>query len=133
MAYRSPFTGNATICSQTLRIGLPLITGKVFNHRSTKVIATIGPACWAPDKMAALLDAGISVARFDLGVGDLVRRLLELGWGWLGGCMLWAASEQAPPAPAYWPLASLPTPRPAPPPLHPSCCSQITGAGAARV
>jgi pyruvate kinase len=45
---------------------------QVFNHRSTKVIATIGPACWAPEKMRALLDAGISVARFDLGVGDLV-------------------------------------------------------------
>ncbi len=72
MAYRSPFEGNSTICSQTLRIGLSLITDKVFNNRATKVIATMGPSCWEADKMRALLDAGISVARFDLGVGDLV-------------------------------------------------------------
>jgi hypothetical protein len=72
MAYRSPFEGNSTICCQTLCIGLPLITDKVFNHRATKVIATMGPSCWEPEKMCALLDAGISVARFDLSVGDLV-------------------------------------------------------------
>lgn len=51
-----------------LRISPALIIDKIFNFRSTKIIATIGPSSWAADKMDALLDAGISMARFNLSI-----------------------------------------------------------------
>jgi pyruvate kinase len=65
--YRSPFEGNATMCLQSLRVGMDLITKPVFNHRSTKIIATIGVNSGTQDQLLGLLDSGVNVVRFDLG------------------------------------------------------------------
>eukprot|EP00195_Chlamydomonas_chlamydogama_P007138 CAMPEP_0202895824 /NCGR_PEP_ID=MMETSP1392-20130828/4951_1 /ASSEMBLY_ACC=CAM_ASM_000868 /TAXON_ID=225041 /ORGANISM="Chlamydomonas chlamydogama, Strain SAG 11-48b" /LENGTH=1605 /DNA_ID=CAMNT_0049580967 /DNA_START=110 /DNA_END=4924 /DNA_ORIENTATION=+ len=64
--YRSPFKANCTICVQTLRISSDLIINKTFNHRSTKIIATIGPATWTEEKVTQLLDRGVSILRINM-------------------------------------------------------------------
>lgn len=38
--------------------------------RQTKIICTLGPACWAVDQLENLIDAGLSVARFNFSHGD---------------------------------------------------------------
>lgn len=38
--------------------------------RQTKVICTLGPACWEIDMLEQLIDAGLSVARFNFSHGD---------------------------------------------------------------
>ncbi|MDR7593271.1 MAG: pyruvate kinase, partial [Armatimonadota bacterium] len=34
-------------------------------RRQTKIVATLGPACTAPDVLRALLEAGLDVARLN--------------------------------------------------------------------
>ena len=55
------------MCLQTLRVGMDLITKPVFNHRSTKIIATIGHQSGAQEQLLGLLDSGVNVVRLDLG------------------------------------------------------------------
>eukprot|EP00798_Chlamydomonas_sp_ICE-L_P024513 gene24513-10115_t len=38
--------------------------------RKTKIICTMGPACWSEEKIGDLLDAGLNVARFNFSHGD---------------------------------------------------------------
>lgn len=38
--------------------------------RQTKIICTLGPACWDVPTLEALIDAGLSVARFNFSHGD---------------------------------------------------------------
>jgi len=38
--------------------------------RRTKIICTIGPACWEIDQLESLIDAGLAVARFNFSHGD---------------------------------------------------------------
>lgn len=49
------------------------------NYCATKVVGTIGPACQAVDKQVAMLEAGMSAARFDLTWGPIEyhRRSLD--------------------------------------------------------
>lgn len=38
--------------------------------RKTKIVCTLGPACWSEEGLASLLDAGLNVARFNFSHGD---------------------------------------------------------------
>ena len=46
-------------------IDLHLIRGeKDIKSRKTKVICTLGPACWSVDGLVDLIDGGMNVARY---------------------------------------------------------------------
>lgn len=38
--------------------------------RKTKIVCTLGPACWSVEGLANLIDRGMSVARFNFSHGD---------------------------------------------------------------
>jgi len=39
-------------------------------NRRTKIICTLGPACWEVEQLEKLIDGGLSVARFNFSHGD---------------------------------------------------------------
>jgi pyruvate kinase len=39
-------------------------------NRRTKIVCTMGPACWSEEGIATLMDAGMNVARFNFSHGD---------------------------------------------------------------
>jgi pyruvate kinase len=57
------------------------------NPRKTKIVATIGPACNTLDKLAAMIRAGMNVARLNLSHGNLVDHKEQIS-------LLRRASEQ---------------------------------------
>jgi hypothetical protein len=52
-------------------ITLDKITAKTDeSNRHTKIVCTLGPACWEVDQLETLIEAGMSVARFNFSHGD---------------------------------------------------------------
>jgi pyruvate kinase len=41
--------------------------------RRTKIVCTLGPASWSPERIASLIEAGMDVARINFSHGDLDR------------------------------------------------------------
>ncbi|CAJ1955263.1 unnamed protein product [Cylindrotheca closterium] len=55
--------------------GSNITLGKIMaktdtSHRQTKVICTLGPACWDVPMLETLIDEGLSIARFNFSHGD---------------------------------------------------------------
>jgi pyruvate kinase len=46
--------------------------------RRTKIICTLGPACWKVDQLETLMDAGMDMARFNFSHGDHVGHAATL-------------------------------------------------------
>jgi len=64
---------NKTLSLRTTAIALDDILDADPKHleaRKTKIVCTLGPACWSEEGLAALLDAGLNVARFNFSHGD---------------------------------------------------------------
>ena len=40
------------------------------SNRRTKIVCTLGPACWEVPQLEKLIDAGLTVARFNFSHGD---------------------------------------------------------------
>ena len=38
--------------------------------RKTKIVCTLGPACWEVDQLESLIDAGLAIARLNFSHGD---------------------------------------------------------------
>lgn len=47
-----------------------IMTATDVQARKTKIVCTLGPACWDVDMLEQLIDAGLSVARFNFSHGD---------------------------------------------------------------
>ncbi|PNG99389.1 Pyruvate kinase, cytosolic isozyme, partial [Tetrabaena socialis] len=61
-----------TLSLRTTAISLEDVLGQrpgAAGGRKTKVVCTLGPACWSEEGLAALLDAGMDVARFNFSHG----------------------------------------------------------------
>ena len=64
------YRGDLTIAMRSTKVNLELITSPVRTPRKTKIVCTLGPACWSEEGLAALMDAGMNVARFNFSHGD---------------------------------------------------------------
>ena len=49
---------------------MDLITAPVDTPRKTKLVCTLGPACWSEEGLGELMDAGMNVARFNFSHGE---------------------------------------------------------------
>ena len=49
---------------------MELLKDKVTAPRKTKIVCTLGPACWSEEGIAKLIDAGMNVCRFNFSHGD---------------------------------------------------------------
>jgi len=47
-----------------------IVAPTMVDNRHTKIVCTLGPACWKVEQLESLIDAGMSVARFNFSHGD---------------------------------------------------------------
>eukprot|EP00854_Cymbomonas_tetramitiformis_P018551 gene18552-22148_t len=60
-----------TVSLRSCFISMKYITSQSLSPlRKTKIVCTMGPKCWSEEKLAALLDAGMGVARFNFSHGE---------------------------------------------------------------
>jgi len=64
MANSAPGLRGSTITLDTI------LKQNDVSTRKTKIVCTLGPACWGVEQLEALIDAGLSVARFNFSHGD---------------------------------------------------------------
>ncbi|PNH03911.1 Pyruvate kinase, partial [Tetrabaena socialis] len=67
---------------RSLQITPQLIIDRVFNFRSAKIIASLGPSCYEPDMLETMLDKGVSVFRVFINeapLGPMVRTAMLRG------------------------------------------------------
>lgn len=48
------------------------------SNRRTKIVCTLGPACWSVEGLINLIDAGMNVARFNFSHGDHISHYSTL-------------------------------------------------------
>jgi pyruvate kinase len=59
-----------TLSLRTTAISMADVLEPSTAPRKTKVVCTLGPACWSEEGLAQLLDAGCDVARFNFSHGS---------------------------------------------------------------
>jgi hypothetical protein len=52
------------------QVGLDLICERIKVPRKTKIVCTLGPACWSHEGLVGLLEGGMGVARFNFSHGS---------------------------------------------------------------
>jgi hypothetical protein len=58
-----------TLLPAAPQVGLDLICEPVAEPRKTKIVCTLGPACWSEEGITSLIEAGMNVARLHMSHG----------------------------------------------------------------
>jgi hypothetical protein len=66
----NPLALKGTRTMRSTNTNLDIISKPVQHARSTRIICTMGPACWSKEGMRALLDAGCDIIRLNFSHGD---------------------------------------------------------------
>ncbi|KAJ1479372.1 pyruvate kinase [Baffinella frigidus] len=64
------YHGEETLTFKSTKVGLDMVCEPVFAVRKTKIVCTMGPACWSEETIGKLMDAGMNIARFNFSHGD---------------------------------------------------------------
>ena len=68
----NPHLTAATLTERSTKIGLDIVSKPLLlkNAKKSKIICTLGPKCWSEETLEELLDAGMSIARFNFSHGE---------------------------------------------------------------
>jgi len=69
-AFRPPHVTNDTVTERNTYVDLDMILKEQHTIRKTKIVCTMGPACWSEEGIGQLVDAGLNIARFNFSHGD---------------------------------------------------------------